>query len=91
VLLGAAHRDDHPLRDRLVRHPLGDQLQNLVLARRQRLQRACAATGPQKPGDDDGVQRRAAVRHAADRADEILHVGDAVLEQVPEALRALGQ
>ena len=56
-----------------------------------------ACSGPasrllcQQPRDDLGVEGRAAGDHAPQRADELRDVADAVLEQVAEALRALGE
>src|SRR3954471_3649292 len=92
VLLHGARRDDHRTGDRRVGTTLGHQREHLVLARRQRPQRALV------PGvavahqllDDLAVQRRAAVGDAADRRHERLHVPHPLLEQVPDPALAVG-
>src|SRR4051812_49848414 len=91
MLLHDAGRDLEPLADALVGATLGDQLEHLALARRQGAQRPVVTVGREQLGDDVRVERRAAGRHVAQRGGEVLDVHDAVLEQVAEAHRALGE
>ena len=74
------------LGDRVVGAALGHQPEHLALARRQTLQRVLAAAAAEQPRDDLGVERAAALAHAPHGVDEALDVGDAVLEQVADAL-----
>ena len=83
--------DHEPLGDRLVRAALGHQLEHLALARRQLLERIVAAAPADELRDDGRVERRAALGDAAHRRGELVHVGDAVLQQVADALGALAE
>ena len=75
--------------DRLVRAALGDQLEHLALARRERAERAVLACAvASRPRDDLRVERRAAVGHAPSASTKSAEVGHAVLEQVAEPLGA---
>src|SRR5262245_24889895 len=89
VLLDGALGHDEPLRDRLVRPALRHQLEDLALTRRQGRDRVVAAPPADELRHDRGVERRAAVRNAADRARELPDVGDSVLEQVADPLRVV--
>ncbi len=91
MLLDRAFRDDQLLRDRLVRPSLRHQLQHLALAWRQLRERVVAAAAAHELRDDGRIERRAAFRDATHGRAELLHVGDAVLEQVADALGALRQ
>ena len=91
VLLDAALAELELAADRLVRAALGDQREHLALARAERRQRAVVDGARQQLGDHLGVERGAARDHAPQHAGELLDVADAVLEQVPEPLRALRQ
>ena len=53
-------------------------------------ERVLAPPPPDQPGDDLGIERRAALPDATHALDEAVDVGDAVLEQVaePSALSA---
>src|SRR3954452_11723325 len=90
VLLHRPLGDHQPLGDGLVGAPLRDELEHFALTRRHAGKRAVLAGG-QKRRDDLGVQGRAAGGDAPERADEVLDVADAVLEQVAEPRRALGE
>src|SRR5215207_959344 len=90
VFLDGVLGDDEPLADRLVRAALGDQLEHLALARRQRSERARFRVC-QQPRDDLRIEGGAAARDPTHRAGEVRRVGHAVLEQVAEMLRGLGQ
>ena len=91
VLLHGALGDVQPLADRLVRAALGDQLEHLALARRERVAAGRRRRALRAAGDDLRVERGAAGGDAAQRAGEVVGVGDAVLEQVAEPCGALGQ
>ena len=54
----------------------------------QLLERVVGALPTHELADDGGVERRAAVGHAAHGRAELLEIGDAVLEQVADALGA---
>src|SRR5262245_14662351 len=86
VLLDGSLGDDQPLGDRLVRAPFGHQLEYLALTRGQPRDRVVASPPADELRDDRRVQRRASVGHAADRARELVDVGDTVLQQVPDSL-----
>ena len=75
-------------RDRLDRLALGDHAEQCLLGGQQ------AAVGNDRGDqrlDDRRVERRAARRHHPDRVDQLAALGNAVLEQVAVARRALGQ
>ena len=91
VLLDRALGDDEPLADRLVRAALGHQLEHLALARGELVERVVAAAPADEQRDDLGVERRAALADAPHGGGELVDVGDAVLEQVADALGALGE
>ena len=90
VLLGAAHADAELLGDRRVRQSLADQLERLALALGEGLERT-AVVLRQQPCHDLGVERRAAGGDPAQRVHELVGIGHAVLEQVAEPLRVLGE
>ena len=77
------------LGDPPVRAALAHQLEHLALARRERVERVLAAPAPEHPRDDVGVERGAALGHPAHRVGERGEVGDAVLEEVADALGAV--
>ena len=60
-----------------------------MLARGQLGQRRCLALPAEHPPDHLRIEHGPPVRHAPDRARELLDVGDAVLEQVPDRARVL--
>ena len=60
ALLHGALADDEPFADRPVRAALGDQLEDLTLARRQHSQQASLSRIPQQPGHDLGIEGGAA-------------------------------
>ena len=60
LLLHGALADGEPFADRLVRAALGDQLEDLTLARRQRSQQASLFRISQQPGHDLGIEGGAA-------------------------------
>jgi len=70
---------------------LGHAREHVALARRERVERARRATPVEHPRDDLGVERRAALADLPDGVREPARVGDAVLEQVADALRALAE
>ena len=73
----------------MVRPALRHQLEHLALARRESLERIVAAVPPDELRDDERVQGRTALRHALDGRDELVDVGDAVLEEIAEPLGVL--
>ena len=77
--------------DRVVRAALRHQPEHLALARAQLGQRVLAPAAAEQARDDLGVERAAALPHAPHRVDEALEVGDAVLEQVADALGVRGE
>jgi hypothetical protein len=85
VLLGAADGDPEALRDRRVREPFGELLEDLALPRRERVDRAVLAIRRQQPRDHLRIERRPAGGDPPQRGDELADVGHAVLEQVAEA------
>ena len=80
--------DDELPGDRGVGVALGDEGEDLALARGQRGQRVAAAA--QQLADHLGVDDGAAGGHAAQRGDEVLDVGHPVLEQVADAAAVAG-
>src|SRR3954453_2004581 len=90
VLLHRPLADHQPLGDGLVGAPLRDELKHFALTRCHRGKDAATA-GRQESRDDLGVQSRAAAGDAPQRAVEVLDIADAVLEQVAEPRRALGE
>src|SRR3954451_487404 len=91
VLLHGGLGDVQTLADRPVRAAFGDQLEHLVLARRQRSQRAVVSGVRQQRRHHLGIEGGAAAGHPSQRAGEVRRVRHAVLEQIAEALRRLGQ
>ena len=85
MLLHGAFADDDPLRDALVRVPLGQQAEHLALARGELGELGLLAWAAEHPADDFGVEHGAAAGHTPERAGELVEVGDPVLEQVPDA------
>jgi hypothetical protein len=67
------------------------ELQHLALTRREPLERVALPAAPDELRDDRRVECRAALRDAPHRGRELLHVRDAVLEQVADTLGALRQ
>ncbi len=86
VLLDSVRRDDEHLGDALVGPSLGHQLEHLALAWREPVQRVVAALAAEHVRDDGGIEHRAARRDPPHRVGEQREVGDAVLEQVADAL-----
>src|SRR3954449_6686007 len=91
VLLHGALADRQPLADPLVRASLGDQREHLALARGQRRQRPDVMGAREQTGHNLRVERGAPRGYAPERADEVVNVGHAVLEEVAESLGALGE
>ena len=91
VLLDGPLGDDELVGDALVRAALGHVLEHLALARGQLVDGVVAAPPADELRDDRRVERRAALPHTPDRGGELAHVGDPVLEQVADALGALGE
>src|SRR4051812_30869231 len=71
--------------------PLGQGAEPLALGRRELVEHAVLGAAAEELGDRLGVHRGPALGHAADGVDELLHVGDAVLEQVADAAAAVRQ
>jgi hypothetical protein len=88
VLLDGAKRDEEPLRDRLVRAALGHQLEHLSLARRQLVERVVSPLAADELAHHGRVERRAAVRNSTDGRAELLEIGDAILQEIPDPLGA---
>jgi hypothetical protein len=74
--------------DRLDRLALGDHAEQLLLGGGEPAGRG---DRPDQRLDDRGIQRRAAGGHRADGVRQLVALGDAVLQQVAIAARALGQ
>ena len=70
--------------------PSPTQLEHLALALGEGLERT-AVVLRQQPCHDLGVERRAAGGDPAERVHELVRIGHAVLEQVAEPLRVLGE
>ena len=75
--------------DALVGEALGHQPEHFALARREVVERVHPAAAAEHPRDDLRVQRRSSLRDLAHGGDEVVEVGDAVLEQVADAARVL--
>ena len=75
-------------RDRLHRTTLGDEAQQLLVLRGQP---AVVGDRLHQPVDDHRVEGGAAGRHGADRLHELVALGDAVLQLVGVAGRALAE
>jgi hypothetical protein len=86
VLLDRGLTDDERFRDALVGLTLGHHRQHLPLAWTELVQWSAAASAPEHPSDDHGVERGAAVCDPLDGVDEHVDVGYALLEQVTNAL-----
>src|SRR3954452_4027825 len=89
VLLDRALGHDHTLRDGRIRAALRHQAEHLALARRELAERVGAAAPADELRDDLGIERGAARGDALYRRDELVHVRDAVLEEVAEPLGAV--
>src|SRR5918999_1638581 len=87
VFFDGPHRDHELVRDPLVGAARGHQLEHLALPRREGRQGIVVPLPRQQGRDDDWVQRGPAVRDAPHRPDEVVHLADAVLQQIPDALR----
>src|SRR6266540_1099890 len=90
VLLHRARADVQGVDDAVVGAPLRHQPQHLLLAQSEAVDRVAAAAD-QELGDDLGVERGATGGHPAQRVEEVGHVGDAVLEEVPDPAGPHGQ
>src|SRR6266851_5036702 len=88
VLADGRFGDDELAGDRGVGVPLGDEGEDLALARRQGGQRVAAP--PEQLADDLRVNGGPAEGDAAQRGDELLNVADPVLEQVADAAAVAG-
>ena len=75
--------------DALVRAAFRHELEHLALARGQLVERILAPAAADQLRDERGIEGGAAVRNAPHRADELVDIGDAVLQQVADALGAL--
>lgn len=89
VLFDGAQCDEHPVRDRLIRATLGDQLHHLSLARGERIEGIIGTSPSEELAHDVGVERRASFTHAAYSRGELLEIRDPVLQQVTDAVRAV--
>src|SRR5215212_6716737 len=83
--------DDELGRDRAVRPPLRHQRQHLALPRGQRCEGVVAFAPAEHVRDHLGVEDRAALTDTADGVDEAADLGDPVLEQVADAVGAIGE
>ena len=83
--------DVQALGDPAVGQPFDHQRQHVALAGGEAFERAGAAPAAHHPRDHLGVQRRPARGHLAHRAEEVVEVGDAILEQVADALRVVAE
>lgn len=71
------------MRDAGVGAALGHQREDLTLAGSEQRQGVVAMRGSEQRGDDLRVEGRASCGHPSEDAEEIVHVQDPVLEQVP--------
>jgi hypothetical protein len=91
VALDGALADEHLGGDRPVGLALGHRLQHLALALGQGVERAALAAAPEHLRDHLGVEHRAALGDPPHRVEEAVDLGDAVLQQVADALAAVGE
>ena len=91
VLLDGPLGHDQAVRDRLVGEPLGHQPEHLALAGRQVGQPVLTAPAADELRDDARVEGAAPAGDAAGGVGQLVTRRDAVLEQVADALRRLGQ
>src|SRR5204862_400202 len=91
VLLDRTQADHQLVRDALVGAAGGHQLEDLPLARRELGERVVAAPPREQRRDDDRVDGGPAVPDPLDGGDEVLHVAYAVLEQIADTLRGVGE
>ncbi|GMA24205.1 hypothetical protein GCM10025864_19640 [Luteimicrobium album] len=89
VLRHGLLRDDQPLRDARVALALGHEREHLELARREPVEQRGRRPALHERPHDLRVDGGAARRHGAQRRDELDVVEHAVLEQVPDAARAV--
>ena len=89
MLLDRGRGDDERLGDPFVRFPLGHRREHVLLSGAEPIERPILPTAPQHPSDDLRIQRAAAVGDPPDRIDERLHISDALLQEVPDALGVL--
>src|SRR4051794_3224388 len=79
------------LADALVRQPLRHELEHLALARCQLREWIVSGPAPDHARHNFRVEGRPAGRDAANRIDEAAHVSNAVLQQVADAVGAVGE
>ena len=91
VLLDGVLADVQALGDPVVGEAFDDQREHVAFARRERGERVADALAAEHARDDLRIERGAAGRDAADRGQELVEVGDAVLEQVADALRVVAE
>src|SRR3954453_3562301 len=91
VLLHGPLGDDERLGDAVVGTALRHMTEDLSLARAECRKRVLPPTAPDEACDDFGIECRAAFPDPTHAVNEALDVRDAVLEQVADALRVVGQ
>jgi hypothetical protein len=89
VLLDGALGDDEALPDPCVRQSLGHQREDLALAWRELVVRM-ASRASEELGDVR-IERRSTAGHPFERAEEVAGVGDALLQQVADAVRVAAE
>ena len=87
VLLHRPLGDHKPCCDRVIRAPLGHQLEHLSLALGEFLQRILLAVAPEQLADHLGVDHRAVLGDPVHGIEQGADVGDALLEQITDPLR----
>lgn len=91
VLLDCSQRDHEAVRDPLVRAAARHQFKNLALPPSELINRIVCSLPREQRRDDDRVERRSAVADAPHGGREFPHVADAILEQVADAFRGVGE
>ena len=91
MLLDGAERDHELFRNRLVRAAFRHQSQHLALAGRQLVDRIVTPAASDELRHDRRIERRSTLRDTPHRSRELVHVGDAIFQQVTDALRVLAE
>src|SRR3954451_4447758 len=91
VLLHGPLGDDERLGDAVVGTALRHVTEDLSLARAECRQRVLPPTAPDEARDDFGIECRAAFPDPTHAVNEAVDVRDAVLQQIADALRVVGQ
>ena len=88
VFLDRALGDPELTGDAGVRATLGHEREHLALARREHVERIFGSAGGKQLLNERGIDDRSSVNDPFERLDELVHIGDAALQQVAAALAA---